>query len=276
MKKGLLWFALVVVGVAAAWYFSVRQEMREVEQVSVLPPIPDPLPKITFPVEKIVIEPAPALESLTEPEPLPTMEDSDTVIIDEMAGIVGAETLDSYFILEQIISRVVATVDSLPSAKVAPLVLPVKKVPGKFTVLDVQDETVISPENEDRYAPYVALVSSVDAEQLVGVYVHYYPLFQQAYESLGYPDAYFNDRLVEVIDHLLEAPEPQGPIGLVKPEAVYLYKNPELEGLSAGQKTLIRMGNENAAIIKEKLREIRAAVTQEELSGNDQWLVTGN
>ena len=32
---------------------------------------------------------------------------------------------------------------------------------------------------------------------------------------------------------------------------------PELEALSAGQKTLIRMGNANALRIKAKLREIR-------------------
>jgi len=37
----------------------------------------------------------------------------------------------------------------------------------------------------------------VDAKKLVSVYVHLYPLFQQAYVGLGYPDGYFNDRLVQ-------------------------------------------------------------------------------
>ena len=268
MKKALPWILLVAIGAAGAWYFTVRQEAKEVEQVTVLPvPIPEPVPvpKITYPAEKIVTEPAPALESLAEP--LPAIGDSDPVIIDAMAGIVGPEALDSYFVLEQIINRVVATIDSLPSAKVAPLVLPLKPVPGKFTVLEVEDEAAISPANEDRYAPYVALVSSLDTQQLAALYARYYPLIQEAYQSLGYPDAYFNDRLVVVIAHLLEPPEPQGLIGLVKPEAVYLYDDPELEALSAGQKTLIRMGNENAAVIKEKLRELRTIVTHQELPG---------
>ena len=38
------------------------------------------------------------------------------------------------------------------------------------------------------------------------MYKQYYPLFQQAYVDLGYPEGYFNDRLVEVIDHLLATP----------------------------------------------------------------------
>ncbi len=39
-------------------------------------------------------------------------------------------------------------------------------------------------------------------------------MLQQTYEELGYPGEYFNDRLVAVIDHLLQTPQPQEPLGV--------------------------------------------------------------
>jgi hypothetical protein len=102
----------------------------------------------------------------------------------------------------------------------------------------------------------------------VAVYVRLYPLFQKAYEELGYPNRYFNDRLVEVIDHLLAAPEPAGPLRLVRPPvkgpielqgpyARYDFADPALESRSAGQKMMMRMGPENEKRLKAKLNEVR-------------------
>jgi hypothetical protein len=85
-------------------------------------------------------------------------------------------------------------------------------------------------------------------------------LFQQAYEELGHPNASFNTRLNEIIEHLLQTPTPRGEIALVQPSVLYQYADERLEKLSSGQKLLIRMGVDNAAIIKGKLREIQAAL----------------
>jgi hypothetical protein len=41
---------------------------------------------------------------------------------------------------------------------------------------------------------------------------------------------------------------------------MYQYADPKIEALSAGQKLLVRMGPDNEAIVKAKLRELRAAV----------------
>ena len=82
---------------------------------------------------------------------------------------------------------------------------------------------------------------------------------------MGYPNGYFNDRLVEVIDNLLATPDPKGPIALVRPNVMYTYADPGLEGRSAGQKLLIRMGPENAKAVKAKLTELRAVITAGQL-----------
>ena len=95
------------------------------------------------------------------------------------------------------------------------------------------------------------------AAALVMLYQRYYPLFQQAYSENG-GEGSFNDRLLEMIDHLLETPDIPAPIYLTKPEAVYVFEDPALEAMTAGQKILVRMGPVNAAIVKEKLAEIKA------------------
>src|SRR6185369_8627545 len=72
---------------------------------------------------------------------------------------------------------------------------------------------------------------------------------------------YFNDRLVEVIDHLLQTPDVRGPIPLKQGKVFYEYADPALEARSAGQKLLLRMGPQNEAVIKGKLKELRVYVT---------------
>jgi hypothetical protein len=94
------------------------------------------------------------------------------------------------------------------------------------------------------------------------VYERLYPLFQQAYEDLGYPGKYFNDRLVETIDDMLQAPEVAAPIQLVQPKVFWEYADASLESRSAGQKLLIRMGPANARLIKAKLRDFRAEIVK--------------
>ena len=84
---------------------------------------------------------------------------------------------------------------------------------------------------------------------------------QEQYRLLGYPTGHFNDRVVEAIDDLLLTPAARDPIALVQPKVLYEYADPDLEGLSAGQKTLLRMGSEPAARIQAKLREIRRELT---------------
>ena len=78
--------------------------------------------------------------------------------------------------------------------------------------------------------------------------------------KLGYPSGYFNDRVVEVIDHLLAAPSPDEPVELTRPHVLYELSNAELEALSSGQKFMLRMGNENAERLQQTLRDRRSRI----------------
>jgi hypothetical protein len=125
----------------------------------------------------------------------------------------------------------------------------------------------IGARNGDRYVPFVRFVDGIDARRAVAVYLRLYPLLQKAYEDLGYPGKYFNDRVVEVIDSLLATPTPAGPIAVKRFAAdggdssgLYVYVDPALETSPAGQKILLRMGPDNAAPLMAKLREVRALI----------------
>ena len=193
---------------------------------------------------------------------LPALNDSDQVVQDSLAGVLGRVPVEQFLVPQNIVRHIVVTVDNLPRRKVAVELRPVKPTPGQTAISTQGEITTLSAGNFERYAPLVRVAQGADVRALAVVYQRLYPLFQQAYEDLGYPGKYFNDRLVEVIDHLLEAPEIAAPIQLVQPKVMFEYADASLESRSAGQKLLIRMGPANARIIKAKLREFRAEVAQ--------------
>jgi Protein of unknown function (DUF3014) len=51
----------------------------------------------------------------------------------------------------------------------------------------------------------------------------------------------------------------------VQPKVLYQFADPELESRSAGQKILMRMGPVNESRVKAKLRDIRKALTGQQL-----------
>lgn len=235
----------------------------EVPQVDVEPE-PDTEPQHPLPP---VEDEATADEAEPLP-PLPPLDESDESITGALADAIGVEAVKRHLIEENIIPSIVVTIDNLARDELALRLRAVTPVQGQFSP-SVQEgefepgeeEYELREEDFERYEAAVKLVESTDTEDIVALYRRYYPLFQTAYADLGYPAQYFNDRLVEVIDHLLDAPEVEPPIELTRPFVLYEFADPSLEGRSAGQKILIRMGPDNAAAIKEKLREIREAVS---------------
>jgi hypothetical protein len=153
------------------------------------------------------------------------------------------------------------TVDNLPRQKVAVDKRPIGPAAATFMANGDELHATLDAQNFQRYGPMVNVIRKLDMQPLAAVYLRFYPLFQQAYQDLGYPNGYFNDRLVKVIDVLLATPQIAGPIELVRPKVMYAFADPTLEARPAGQKLLIRMGPDNAAAVKAKLMELRAIIT---------------
>ncbi len=255
-RRKVAWLIGAVAAAAVAfalWYWYAAQHR---------PPPPPPMraaPPPPASTEPQIAHPMPT-ENAPGAAALPALNDSDQLVRDSFAGVLGRAPVERFLAPQNIVRHIVATVDNLPRKKVAVELRPVRPTPGQTALATQGEITTLSDANFERYAPLVKVVRGTDVKALALVYQRLYPLFQQAYEDLGYPGKYFNDRLVEVIDHLLQSPEVPAPIPLVQPRVMYEYADPGLEGRSAGQKLLIRMGPANARAVKAKLREFRAEI----------------
>ncbi len=241
MKKIIPVVVIAVVAVIGGYFYGQYNQPKPAAPVPVAPP-----PK---PVTRQVLEPPQT--------PLPALAESDGFMLDGLAGLVGDKSLMAYFIPKRLIRNIVVTIDNLPAGKLSMRMMPVKEASGRFITGGGENHLTISPANAARYTPYVKIAEAIDTKKLVEFYVRAYPLFQQAYEELGYPNKYFNDRLLAVIDHLLAAPDIQEPVQLIRPKVFYEYANPDFEARSIGQRILMRIGSKNEATIKAKLRDIR-------------------
>ena len=271
MNKTMIWIAAVVSVLLAAaigvyfWQESQKPPPRPRPlPVEVVEPAPVPKeepkaePAIRYPIEDV------GRSDTAKPEPapaLPALADSDATVQAAIASLLGTKGFAEFLQQQDLVHRIAATVDNLPREKAAQRLMPVKPIAGRFATGGSGDALTISPSNYARYTPLVTLAETVDAKKLASLYARLYPLFQQEYRGLGYPGQYFNDRLIAAIDDLLAAPDPPAPVKLVQPKVLYQFADPELEKLSAGQKTMIRMGSANANRIKTQLRIIRRELT---------------
>ena len=259
MSKAIWWLiALLGCGLTALiiYYALPKTAPERAAQPAVPATVQPPAsgePRIRYPVAQQPAE-----------KPLPALNVSDSTLRNALGELWSDPTLIDLFQLQDFVRRVVASIDNLPREKLAMRLTPVKRAGGKFLVTGKDESLAMSADNAARYGFYVRLAEEIGTEKLVALYVHFYPLFQQAYQELGYPKGYFNDRLVDVIDHLLAAPEVTTPVKLVQPKIFYLYADPALEARSAGQKILMRVGRENAALMKAKLRDIRGELVRQD------------
>lgn len=273
-KSNLLILGLIVLAILAGITIYMQQETTT-ELVLHKTPIPsvtttaEKLPIIHYPVaettNKVEAPPTETQPSAKEtvklslPKVLPEIQNSDASIQEQLIRLEPKGLFTQLLVLDNFISRFVVTIDNLPGKKLPQAHLPLKPPKGRFLISGTAEEPQTSSRNHKRYEPYVNLMESFAPELTIKVYKHFYPLFQSAYKQLGYRNAYFNDRLIQVLNHLLETPTPTEPMALSQPLILYTFTDPTLEKLSSGQKILLRMGPKN----HQRMLKIIAAYRQQ-------------
>lgn len=275
MERATTWGLLIGLAVVAAlvWWFHFR-DAPEAEPAAEPPPMVWPPPETQpEPPE----EPAPPRYPLPEPEvapddepqpqrePLPPLAESDDALRESLeATDLGTQAL-RLLMPSRLIERFVVTFNSLDQEEMAPLRMwPVRHARGVPEVSEVRENRYRwSEANHARYAPYVRALTAVDAATLAAIYRRFYPLLQEAYRALGLPQTHFNDRVIDILDHLIDGPEHPDSLHLRRPEVLYEFAEPELEALSAGHKILLRMGPDHAAVVQRHLRAMRAELVPE-------------
>jgi len=261
--KLLLVVLLVLIAAGAGWYF--RDELLPAQGEAVVTVLEETSSAAVEGVPKYPVAPYSSPKGgEVELVPLPPLDDSDGYFLLALVDVFGP-AIESLVLKDAIIDRFVATVDNLPRDHVSEKIRPVGRLSDAFRA-DTEgknEPNYLSPENYRRYDRLVSGITTANIHAIVDTYRRFYPLLQKSYERLGYPNAYLNDRVIEVIDHLLATPEVDEPIELIRPHVLYLFADPELEAMSSGQKLLLRMGSEHAAVTKRMLRELRTQLVKQ-------------
>jgi len=282
---GTLIGLVLVVLVAAyfGWRWYQQQQLAPLPNAPVAAVAPNDAPPEP-PKAAEPIGPQNPVEAVAPPDAaLPALASSDARVVKALTELLGGKAVAAYLQSDGVARRFVATVDNLSREQAPASKWPVQPAPQRFITEGPQQGGVqtIAANNAARYNGIVMLAGSVDPAKAATVYARLYPLFQQAYEELGYPGRYFNDRFIAVIDHLLQAPEPTGPVQVKlvevkgdirsqRPWLRYEYVDPKLESLSAGQKILVRMGPENERKMKASLRGFRERIATGDLAKKKQ------
>lgn len=234
------------------------------------PAASDATPAPAQPTETVPPVPAPVADGPKFPLPgtvpdaasMPPADRSDAPILEALLALAKRDALGQVLNMQDFARRFVVTVDHLPRQLIPAQLSAVKRVPGQLAVAPAGDSLTLQPENYARYDAFVRLAESLDPKTMVAIYLRFYPLLQQEYRAMGFPQGHFNDRVVEAIDDMITAPEVSGPIRLVQPQVNYKFVDPLLEKLSAGRKIMIRIGPEHAARMKKALRALRAELVR--------------
>ncbi|MET0548128.1 MAG: DUF3014 domain-containing protein [Xanthomonas sp.] len=262
----------VLVAAAAAWLF--RDNIAALwpdaaPAPAAVVPAPAAAPPAASAAPAAAATPAPIQHPIDAAEAadaaIPALAASDDAAWAALSTLAGGDAPLALLLRDHLIQRLVTMVDNLTQRRVTARALALRPVPGELQVsTDASGVSVIADANAPRYAPYVEAFTRADPATAVATYRRFYPLFQQAYVELGYPQGYFNDRLVQVIDHLLQTPTPKAPLAVeVDPvRGKYRFVDPALESLSIGQKALLRMGPTQAAAVKAQLRAVRVELTR--------------
>ena len=267
-KRKAVWpwavVGVVAVGGAAWWMF--RDDVAQLRE---------PAAAVSSPVDNaaapIIPPQAPAEQTAGPKYPLdvaadpalPALADSDSSSWQALSELFPAEAL-AVLLREQLIQRVVVHVDNLTQPSLPGSAMALRPLPGTLLVEQGRaGDEQLAAANAARYAPFVDAFTRADAGAVAAAYSRFYPLLQQAYRDIGHPDGHFNDRLVAVIDHLLQTPEPARPLA-VEPDGKgrYRFVEPALQSLSVGQKALLRMDAAQQQAVKQQLRALRAAITK--------------
>ncbi len=249
---------VVVLGIVGLMYwgdfFTEPPPEPEVELPAYEEPEPLPEGEPLYPMP----EPDPGTQEQFDLVALPALDDSDAYFLLEVAGKFGP-AIEALLVREAVIDKLVATIDNLDRQQLAEQVRPVGRLQDAFSSdTGRYGELILGPSSYARYDALVATIYYADVDAVYDMYRRFYPLFQKSYERLGYPNNYFNDRLVQVIDHLVATPVLSRSIALTRPNVLYEFADPDLESLSSGQKLMLRMGPDNSATLKRLLEKFRA------------------
>ncbi|MDD9896165.1 MAG: DUF3014 domain-containing protein [Gammaproteobacteria bacterium] len=226
--------------------------VTDVEEVEVAPP----------PEEIEVVEEEPAVvqeESATDVIQLPTLNSSDSFVLDGLRAMQNGAALVELLARDQIVRKFVVFVENISRGEFPQTGLPYRALGQDMPVRNIDENLFVMDESAHaRFDHAVQTFVSMDTEVAMAFYRTLSPLFQQAYAEIGFRNVSFDDTLRAAINNVLRTTNMEGPYQLVRPSIMYLYADASIENLQEVHKQLIRIGPDNTILLKAKLREFVA------------------
>ena len=223
------------------------------------PPEPTPSPIMTA-IEEPAPEPSEPPPPPPEPveDPLPRLEESDDAVRDAVGDIPLGTAGQQYLIPGNIIERSASLIYLMAQGDVPYKLLPVSRPKAAFPIRDDGTQVVTDPAGFERYDALTQWLQSLDLKSLLSSLEWFIPLFKEAWSYYGEDPAAFDMAVVITLDLVIATPEIDlSEARLTRKEAVWIFEDPAIEGLAPIQKQVLRMGPENAKILKAKAAEAR-------------------
>ena len=187
---------------------------------------------------------------------LPALDETDPIVRRLVGDLSSHPRILAWLATDGLLRTFTASVVATAEGKTPASLVPVLRPPAAFEVREAGEDLDIDARSYQRYNALADAVASLDAAGTARLYTMLKPRLEDAYRELGLPDDSFDRPLEQAIVLLLRTPRVSGAIH-VQPHGIgYHFTDATLEGLSAAQKQLLRMGPRNIEIIQTKLREI--------------------
>lgn len=210
--------------------------------------------------------PAPAAAEVAQaPAPadaqLPAASDSDARLRSLLSGLAESPLLQGWLRNSDLLQRWVVSTVSIAEDRVPQRDLSFLAPRGALAAAHAGRRAVLSPKSTARFDALAKVVGSLDASALAQAYAAVHPWLEAAYHQLGYPGRDFDQATTEALQRLADAPVIEGPIALEQaPSGLWAFADEKLEKLGPVEKQLLRWGPANTRVVREKAREIAAAL----------------
>jgi hypothetical protein len=259
-QAGLIVVLLLVVAAGVVLLTGIwpPEDAQPKAPVPVVAPAPAPIAVAPEIEEPATPEPPPPPPEPVE-EPLPRLEESDDAVRDAIGDIPLGTAGQQYLVPGNIIERSASVVYLMAQGDVPYKLLPVSRPKAAFPISDDGTQVVTDPAGFERYDALTQWLQRLDVASLLSSIDWFIPLFREAWSYYGEDPAAFDMAVVMTLDLIITTPEVDlSEARLIRKEAVWIFEDPAIEALAPIQKQVLRMGPDNAEIVKAKAAEARA------------------
>lgn len=205
--------------------------------------------------------PATPLGGPAEPVVVPPLDESDPLVRQLVGKLSSHPRVAAWLATDGLIRNFTVVVANISEGRSPSTHLRSVAPSGSFSIGTRNGVQFVDSRSYQRYDSLADAVASVDAAGSARLYATLKPRIEEAASELGYAPGSFDRMMEKALVSLLATPDDAGGVAVHPRGAVgYAYADEDLESLTNAQKHLLRMGPRNARLIKDKLREIAAAL----------------